>query len=151
MHYLADLSIAFTTFKGKFPVPTDPNFLIYSMLNLFDCYVQDWTHEDSKVPKEAEEMCINAILFSVLWSIGAALDESTRPKFDTFIQEILAQEDVNTKYKLDMPHFETRKIPIKLGDYKSLFDLYFDRDRIQWINWLKTIPPFVVPRDVSYS
>ncbi len=96
-------------------------------------------------------MCINAILFSVLWSIGAALDESTRPKFDTFIQEILAQEDVNTKYRLDMPNFETRKIPIKLGDYKSLFDLYFDRDKIQWINWLKTIPPFVVPRDVSYS
>ena len=35
-------------------------------------------------------MCINAVLFSVLWSIGAALDESTRPKFDTFMQEILA-------------------------------------------------------------
>jgi len=96
-------------------------------------------------------MCVNAVLFSVIWSIGAALDETTRPKFDTFLQELMAQEDVNTKYRLDIPNFETKKIPIKLGDYKSTFDLYFDRDKIQWINWLKTIPPFVVPRDVSYS
>ena len=58
---------------------------------------------------------------------------------------------MNTKYRLDMPNFETRKIPIKLGDYKSLFDLYFDREKIQWINWLKTLPPYVVPKDVSYS
>jgi dynein heavy chain len=63
----------------------------------------------------------------------------------------LASEDVNIKYKLDLPNFETRKLPIKMGDYKSLFDLYFERDKINWINWLKTIPPFVVPKDVSYS
>lgn len=89
MHYLADLSIAFTNLKGKFPVPTDPNFLINSMINIFDCYVYDWKQEDAKVPREAEEMCINAVLFSVIWSIGCALDETTRPKYDLFLQEIL--------------------------------------------------------------
>jgi dynein heavy chain len=60
-------------------------------------------------------------------------------------------EDVNAKYKLDLPNFEVKKITVKLGEYKSLFDLYFDKEKIAWINWLKTIPPFVVPRDVSYS
>lgn len=85
MHYLADLSIAFTNAKGKFPVPTDPNFLINSMLNIFDCYVYDWKQEDAKIPREAEEMCINAVLFSVIWSIGAALDETTRPRYDVFL------------------------------------------------------------------
>jgi hypothetical protein len=64
---------------------------------------------------------------------------------------MLAMEDVNTKYKLDLENFEVKKIPIKMGDFKSCFDLYFDRDRITWINWLKTLPPFVVPKDVSYS
>jgi hypothetical protein len=42
MHYLADASIAFTLMRGKFPVPTDPNFLVNSMINLFDCFVQEW-------------------------------------------------------------------------------------------------------------
>lgn len=82
MHYLADSAVAFTAVKGKFPVPTDPNFLVNSMLNVFDCYVHDWKVEDAKIPREAEEMCVNAVLFSLLWSIGAALDEVTRPRFD---------------------------------------------------------------------
>ena len=64
---------------------------------------------------------------------------------------MLAAEDVNIKYKLDMTNYETKKIPIKMGEYKSVFDLYFERDKINWINWLKTIPPYVVPRDISYS
>lgn len=151
MHYFADLSIAFTNMRGKFPVPTDPNFLVNSMLSIFDCYVCDWKVEDAKIPREAEEMCINAVLFAALWSIGAALDETSRPKYDAFLQELLSNEDVNAKYKLDLPNIEPKKLQYKLGDYKSLFDLYFERDKLNWINWLKTIPPFVVPKDVSYS
>ena len=151
MHYILDTSIAFTNVKGKFPVPTDPNFLVSGFLNVFDCYVADWKLEDAKVPKEAEDMCINAIVFAVVWSIGAALDETTRPKFDQFLQEILGQEDVNTKYRLDLPSWEPKKVNAKLGDFKSIFDLFYERDKQNWINWLKTIPPFVVPKDVSYS
>jgi dynein heavy chain, axonemal len=153
MHYLSDCCIAFTNMKGKFPVPTDPNFLVNSMLNMFECYIKDWRSDEVavKIPKEAEEMCTHAVIFAHIWSIGVALDEFTRPKFDLFFQDILINEDVNAKYKLDLPNFEVKKIPVKLGEYKSLFDLYFDRDKITWINWLKTIPPFIVPKDVSYS
>ena len=151
MHYLSDTCIAFTNFKGKFPVPTDPNFLVNSMINVFDCYIADWKLEDSKIPREAEEMCINAVVFAHIWSIGVALDETTRPKFDTFFQEMMGLEDVNAKYKLDLPNWESKKINIKLGEFKSIFDLYFDREKLTWINWLKTLPPFVVPKDVSYS
>lgn len=44
-----------------------------------------------------------------------------------------------------------RKINVKMGEFKSVFDLYFDRDKLLWINWIKTQPPYVVPRDVKYS
>lgn len=153
MHYLSDCCIEFTNTRGKFPVPTDPNFLINSMLNMFECYVKDWRSDEVsvKIPKEAEEMVIHSVIFAHIWSIGVALDETTRPKFDLFFQEILNNEDVNAKYKLDLPNFEVKKIPVKLGEFKSLFDLYFDRDKITWINWLKTLPPFQVPKDVAYS
>jgi len=153
MHYLSDACLAFTNICGKFPVPTDPNFLANSMLNMFECYVKDWRSDEVavKIPKEAEEMCTHAVIFAHIWSIGVALDETTRPKFDAFFQDILANEDVNTKYKLDLPNFEVKKFGVRLGEYKSIFDLYFDRDKLVWINWLKTIPPFVVPRDVSYA
>jgi hypothetical protein len=84
MNHMADACIAFTNMKGKFPVPADPNFLIASMLNVFDCFVRDWKQEEAKLPREMEEMCINAVVFAHIWSIGIALDEYTRPKFDTF-------------------------------------------------------------------
>ena len=54
------------------------------MLNMFDCFVKDWKMEDAKVPRECEEICMNAMVFSFVWSVGASLDESTRPKFDAF-------------------------------------------------------------------
>jgi dynein heavy chain len=153
MHYLSDACIAFTNMQGKFPVPTDPNFLAYSMTNMFECYVKDWRSDEVavKIPKEAEDICMHAVLFAHIWSIGVALDETTRPKFDVFFQDILLNEDVNQKYKLDIPDFEVKKIGVKLGEFKSLFDLYFDREKLSWINWLKTLPPFVVPKEVTYT
>mmetsp|Transcript_3594 Transcript_3594/g.2635 ORF Transcript_3594/g.2635 Transcript_3594/m.2635 type:complete len:122 (+) Transcript_3594:1628-1993(+) len=84
MYYLSDLCIAYTNGHGKFLVPTDPNFLIRSMLNMFDCYVNEWRQEDAKLPKEHEDICINAVVFAHLWSIGVALDETSRPNFDKF-------------------------------------------------------------------
>lgn len=97
MHYLSDACIAFTNMQGKFPVPTDPNFLAYSMTNMFECYVKDWRSDEVavKIPKEAEDICMHAVLFAHIWSIGVALDETTRPKFDVFFQDILLNEDVN--------------------------------------------------------
>ena len=153
MHYLSDVCIEFTNLQGRFPVPTDPNFLAYSMINMFECYVKDWRSDEVavKIPKEAEEICMHAVIFAHIWSIGVALDEIARPKFDAFFQDILLNEDVNQKYKLDLPNFEVKKIGVKLGEFKSLFDLYFDREKLAWINWLKTLPPFVVPKDVTYS
>ena len=84
MNYMSDACIAFTNFNGKFPVPTDPNYLVNSMLNVFDCYVGHLKLEDAKIPKEIEEMCMHAVVFAHIWSIGVALDETTRPKFDLF-------------------------------------------------------------------
>ena len=153
MHYLSDVCIEFTNINGRFPVPTDPNFLVNSMINMFECYVKDWRSEEVtvKIPKEAEDIVMHAVIFAHIWSIGVALDEIARPKFDVFFQDILLNEDVNAKYKLDLPNFEVKKIGVKLGEFKSLFDLYFDREKLSWINWLKTMPPFVVPKDVTYS
>jgi len=47
-------------------------------------------------------------------------------------------EDVNAKYRLDIENFEAKKINIKMGEFKSCFDQYYDKDRNMWINWLKT-------------
>lgn len=58
---------------------------------------------------------------------------------------------MNEKYNLELPDFEVKKIPNKMIEFKKVFDLYYDKEKNCWLYWLKTIPPYVVPKDVTYS
>jgi hypothetical protein len=72
---------------------------------------------------------INALIWSTIWGIGACIEENTRFKFDEFLQDLLIGTNMVEKHNLDMgPDWKTEpmKVPNKIGDYKSLFDLYFD-------------------------
>ena len=51
-------------------------------------------------PNDIEDKVYNSFIFSVIWGIGGALDETTRPRFDAFLQDILQAENVCEKYKL---------------------------------------------------
>ena len=158
----SDAISAFCHKSGKFPVPTDNMFLVMSMMNMFDSMLmREYKIEDAKLPKEFDEMIPNVMLFSLIWSFGGALDDSVREKYDNFLQELILGDDVNTKYELDLiPQnheegqplpWEPKKLNVKLGEFKSLFDLYYDKEKLVWLNWIKTIPPYVVPKDVEYT
>ena len=86
IHYLADTTIAFIYKHCNFPVPTGPNFVVNNMLSVFDTFVRGWqSHEADqphRVPANAEDICLNAVVFSFLWGIGAQIDETTRNKYD---------------------------------------------------------------------
>jgi dynein heavy chain len=69
-HYIADLSILFSKANLKFPQPTGPNALIDNMIKLFDTFNRDWLQEGVNPPNDAEEKCINALIFCCLWAIG---------------------------------------------------------------------------------
>ncbi len=45
---------------------------------------------------------MNALIFAFVWGVGAQIDETTRPIYDLFLQEIINGEDVNAKHKLDL-------------------------------------------------
>jgi hypothetical protein len=55
------------------------------MIKLFDTFMQDWLVADATVPGDAEDKCMNALIFSLLWSIGGQADEHTRGSYDVFI------------------------------------------------------------------
>jgi dynein heavy chain len=53
-------------------------------------------------------------------------------------------EEAETKYP-------ALKYPTKLGgEYKSIFDMYFDMSDMRWVNWLSTVPKYIVDKDASY-
>lgn len=61
MHWFTGVCIEFTSAKGKMPVPSDPNFIVNAMLNLFECFIKEYRAppgEDPAVkpPKEIDEI-----------------------------------------------------------------------------------------------
>jgi dynein heavy chain len=160
-HYIADLALEFTRKNGKFPCAGNASFLVNHIIRLIECHMDTFKpkftdQEEIPIPNDIEDRLNNALLYGVIWGIGGALDEFTRPNFDQFIQELLQGEDVRVKYDLDMGEdAETKyaviKYPSKLGgEYKSVFDMYFDSTEMKWVNWVSTVPPYIVDKDSSY-
>jgi len=159
-HHVLDLSVAFTRDNGKFPCPGTGAYLANHMIRIMECFMNAYKPkhtdgEEIKIPGDVDERLTNALVYACIWGIGGGLDEFTRGNYDLFLQELINGEDVREKYSLDLgpdgkENYPPMKIPTKLGEYKSLFDLHFDQEEVRWINWLQTIPKYLVNKDDTY-
>ncbi len=83
--------------------------------------------------------------------MGAALDENSRPGFSEFLTKMVIGKDVKMEHKLDLPDtWEPRTFKIKLLECKTIFDIFFDPVKNIWVNWQKTIPAYVVPKEAEF-
>jgi len=80
----------FVRLNCKFPVPTGTNFLVNNVLTVFDTFVREYQGEEAKqIPTNIEDILMNAVVFSAIWGVGGQIEETTRPKFDKFLQELI--------------------------------------------------------------
>jgi dynein heavy chain len=159
-HHVLDLSVAFTKENGKFPCPGTGAYLVNHMIRIMECYMNAYKPkhtdgEEIKIPGDVEERLTNALVYACIWGIGGGLDEFTRANYDLFLQELINGEDVREKYSLELgpdgkENYPAMKIPTKLGEYKSLFDMHFEQEEARWVNWLQTISKYVVNKDDTY-
>jgi len=42
------------------------------------------------------------------------------------------------------------KIPNKINDCNSLFELYFDQEEMRWVQWMNTVPKYVVNKEDTF-
>jgi hypothetical protein len=52
--------------------------MVCSLLKLVGTFLVDYEKEGTKLPKDIEEIISQIILFSTIWSIGAAIEEVSR-------------------------------------------------------------------------
>lgn len=159
-HHLADLSIEFSRVNCKIPCAGGGSFLVSHMIRLIDCYMNEFKpkfadQEEINIPADIEEKLTNALIYSAIWGIGGVIDESTREKFDVFLKELVNGEDVVEKYKIDLGKetavkYPATKIPNKMGEYESVFDILFDQTEMRWVNWMNTVTKYTINRELTY-
>jgi dynein heavy chain len=70
-------------------------------------------------------------LQALTWSLGAALLEDGRIKFDSLVKNLsgMSQSDEETCSSTDVPN-------------KALFEYFFDSDELQWVPWNHKVPEY---------
>lgn len=148
---------------GLFEIaPTSDTNLIVSLMNIFDCYLDDF--HDPKYMESLSDLDIRSqiegiFLFSCVWSLGAALNSKSRQQFSivfrglmekTFPPELYTQfgfpEDIRVA---NMPKAFIFPIP-KQG---TVFDYrYIKEGKGKWRPWedeAAAAPP--IPRDIPVN
>ena len=143
--YLFDLylqpSISFLRTNMKELAPSVDNNLAESLMRILDCYFSPYVVVEGKEPPS--ELLIADIItsiealfiFSLIWSVGATVNEDGRKMFDAFIR----QECHASKMSWPFP---------KTG---MVYDYVFVMDFKRWTRWIDIIDKFEIDPKLTFS
>ncbi|CAD8115295.1 unnamed protein product [Paramecium sonneborni] len=157
LRVIIDCSQEWMRKNGKFPIYKSEMTLVKNMLLILQTYLQEWTDMDEKASQkqinhnEIKDVVSKAILFSCVWSFGAAIDEVCRKQFNQFLIKLISAENVLETFNLQLQYkFLPININAKLPEKANLFDMVYDRAKNNFIIWTQTQPPFVIPKGCEY-
>ena len=78
--WLIDCTVCWALRHGKFLVHKSSMTLVSTCLKYLAIYINEYSgsEDNIKLPKDIEDILSSLSLFCVVWSIGAALEESSR-------------------------------------------------------------------------
>jgi dynein heavy chain len=92
------------------------------------------------------------VSFALIWALGGILEEDARPKFQEFFLDLIAGEDICSKYNVDLTYaFTPAPYLTKITESPNVFDLCFDRQKLIWLNWMQTVPVYKPPLDKQFQ
>eukprot|EP00762_Andalucia_godoyi_P002130 ANDGO_02526.mRNA.1 Dynein-1-beta heavy chain len=143
-------------------VPTVDNNLVCSFFRMIDCFMfalRPRPLEDYKPAKDVLDLFPSKIepifVFSLIWSIGGALDRTSRPKFDQFLRELLRKQKSGVSipktglvydYYLDLGEAISAG-----GEEEDAGKASIGRGPIQWKSWIETVPPVQLDPKLKFS
>lgn len=67
---------------------------------------------------------------SIVWSVGAVLEEPSRPKFHEYMLDMIKGENLKEIYNIEMLYpYEARPIQAKLLECQTIYDLCFENHK----------------------
>uniref|UniRef100_A0AAV2K0N3 EF-hand domain-containing protein n=1 Tax=Knipowitschia caucasica TaxID=637954 RepID=A0AAV2K0N3_KNICA len=139
--------------------PSSDTNLVKSLMNLMDCNMDEFQDQTKIKTLSNEETCSwleGIFIFSLVWSIGASCDDSSRQKFDLVLRELLKgplTPLLRSKYGLFTVTKVSRALFVPLPEEGSVYQYCFIKQGMgQWQLWtdeLKSSPP--ISKDSEFN
>ncbi|XP_036230121.2 dynein axonemal heavy chain 7 isoform X1 [Bactrocera oleae] len=142
--------------------PTSDTNLIVSMMNIFECFIDDF--KDEKYVTNLSDLDFRAqiegvFVFSCIWSLGGALDSRSREKFNVVFRALMEKnfpEQLYTDFGVPEELFVsvlTKPFIFPIPKSGSVFDYRFIKEgKGKWKAWqddVNSAPP--IPRDIPVN
>ncbi len=113
--------------------------------------LQPYRNPDIKVKKTIEDTINNMLLFSLIWSLGAILNEDSRKKFSEFIKLMISGKDIIAEFGLEtLKPWEAQSFIFRLQDPPTIFDVSWDPEKEVWKSWINTVPQYLIPKEKEF-
>ncbi|XP_035161066.1 dynein axonemal heavy chain 7 isoform X2 [Callithrix jacchus] len=155
------VSIEFIRKHTKELSPTSDTNLVRSLMNLIDCFMDDFADEaklKERNDREAYSLLEGIFLFSLIWSIGASCTDDDRLKFDKILRELMEgpiSDLTQNRFKLQSGTEQTssKTLTVPFPEKGTIYDYQFVTEGIgkwePWIKKLKEAPP--IPKDIFFN
>ncbi|KAJ3286989.1 Dynein heavy chain 7, axonemal [Borealophlyctis nickersoniae] len=123
---------------------TDSN-LVTSLMQIYESLLDDFVRDDKSY--EVTPRCLQGIfLFSLVWAVGASVNEAGRVKFNTFVRTLLSGGNPTA----GVPPGFTLETNFPEG---AVYDFVFEKaEGGRWRPWLDTIPAtFTIAPKAKYD
>jgi dynein heavy chain len=146
----------------KMPQPMHEINLAQSCMRLFSALLAEFETPNVGLVAELSKTTVQTwleclFLFSLVWSIGAAVDEDGRGLFDKALRGLLVgnvPDELQAFMTKDLPLHKkvTQPIPDQIdGKDASVYDYVFDKPSGKWAAWVKTAPEVPIPDNAQYT
>uniref|UniRef100_A0A2R9C426 Dynein axonemal heavy chain 7 n=1 Tax=Pan paniscus TaxID=9597 RepID=A0A2R9C426_PANPA len=158
---MVPVSVEFIRKHTKELSPTSDTNLVRSLMNLIDCFMDDFADEvklKERNDRETYSLLEGIFLFSLIWSVGASCTDDDRLKFNKILRELMESpisDRTRNTFKLQSGTEQTssKALTVPFPEKGTIYDYQFVTEGTgkwePWIKKLKEAPP--IPKDVMFN
>ncbi|XP_035245196.1 dynein heavy chain 1, axonemal isoform X1 [Anguilla anguilla] len=148
-------SIAFVRNSVKEAVTSMDSNLTCSLLKLLDCFFQPFIPREGEKPHPQEklsrlsELIEPWFMFSLVWSVGCTGDADSYQKFNAWLRDKMAKENVALCFPEEGLVYDYRLDDAGISNPEE--DEDETKRKVQWVSWMESAQSLVITPDTSYS
>ncbi|CAM9544257.1 unnamed protein product [Chrysoparadoxa australica] len=123
------------------PLPTVDNCLVQGLMNILDCYLDEFRPVEGVMLKSADEMgklaenLESLFFFALVWSVAATVDAGGRAFMDQFIRAEM--ESAGCAKPFPSTH--------------TVYEYAYDQANSSWVKWMDTVAPYQHNSKLSFN